>query len=145
MGAEYWPPTFLVSFFLFFAFSFLHLSSTINTIQLLLHLTFLLHLTISSPKKKNTFLNFSTFLHSSPLIFFLDPCVFEHFCYTPIFGKTPFSNPSFLASKCHLLPIDPLFLLLMARNINHHLNVMMRRGSFKTPRPMLQILTWTSR
>ena len=41
--------------------------------------------------------------------------------------------------------MDPLFLLFMARNMIHHLNGMMRRGSFKTPRPMLHILTWTSR
>ena len=61
-------------------------------------------------KKKNTFLNFSTFLHSSPLIFFLDPCVFEHFCYTPIFGKTPFSNPSFLCIKMSSSSNRPSFL-----------------------------------
>ncbi|XP_030930824.1 uncharacterized protein LOC115956655 [Quercus lobata] len=41
--------------------------------------------------------------------------------------------------------MDSLFLLFMARNMIQHLIRMMRRGSFKTSRPMLHILTWTSR
>ena len=40
--------------------------------------------------------------------------------------------------------MDSLFLLFMARNMIQHLIGMMRRGSFKTPRPMHHILTWTS-
>ena len=41
----------------------------LSLFTLILTLIFLLHLTISSKKKKKTFLNFSTFLHSSPPIF----------------------------------------------------------------------------
>ena len=107
-------------------------------------LNFLLHLTISSPKKKI----FSKLLNLSSLIslnIFLDPCVLEHFCHTPIFGETHFQIHLFFAPTCLLLPMDLLFSLFMARNMIQHLIRMMRRGFFKTPRPMLHILTWTSR
>ena len=41
--------------------------------------------------------------------------------------------------------MDPLFLLFMVRNMIQHLIGMMRRGSFKTLRPVFHILTWTPR
>ena len=124
-------------------------TSTINTIHLLFPLDFSSsphHFFFTSPfllPKKH----FSKLLNLPSLIslnIFLDPCVLENFCYTPIFGETHFQTHLFFASKCHLLPMDHFFLLLVARNSIHHLNGMMR-GSFKTPRPMLHILTWTSR
>ena len=61
------------------------------------------------------------------------------------FCETHFHTPLFFALKCHPPPMGSLFLLFMERNIIHHLNGMMRRVSFKTPRSMLHIPTWTSR
>ena len=143
MGVEFWPPIcFSLLFFFFFLllppFSFL---PPLTLFTLIFTLIFLLHLNISSQKKKK---NFSKLLNLPSLIslyIFLDPCVVEHFCHTPIFGESHFQIHLFFAPKCHLLPMDPLFLLLMERNTIHHLNGMMRRGSFKTPRPMLHIPT----
>ena len=136
-GAEFWPPFFLSFPFFFFAFSFLHLSSTIVTIHLLLPLDFSSSHHFLS--KKVTFLSFSIFLRSSPSIFF------QILVFLAIFLHTHFQNPLFFAQKCHPPPMDLLFLLFMERNIIHHLNGMMRRSSFKTPRLMLHIPTWTSR
>ena len=144
MGAKFWTPLSLVS--LFFFLLLLPPSSFLPPLTLFIFffpLIFLLHLTISFSKK-----HFSKLLNLPLLISlntFLDPCVLEYFCYTPIFGETHFQTHLLNASKCHFLPMDPLFSLLMARNIIHHLNGMMRRGSFKTPRPILHIPIWTLR
>ena len=143
MGGQILAPHFSCLFpFFFFAFSFLHLSSTIVTIHLLLPLDF-----SSSPchflSKKITFLSFSTFLHSSPSIFFQILVFLAIFLHTH-FCETHFHTPLFFAQKCHPLPMGPLFLLFMERNIIHHLNGMVRRSFFKTPRPKLHIPTWTS-
>ena len=131
--------------FFFFAFSSSTFSSTINTIHLYLHLEFSSSSHHFFSKKKKIF---SKLLNLSSLIslnIFLDPCVLEHFCHTPIFGETHFQIHLFFAPTCLLLPMDLLFSLFMARNMIQHLIRMMRRGFFKTPRPMLHILTWTSR
>ena len=142
------PPQFVLSLslFFFFFFSFASsfvLSSTINTIHPHLHLD-----VSSSPHHFFSKKYFSKLLNVPSLIYlniFLDPCVLEHFCHTPIFGETHFQIHLFFAPTCLLLPMDLLFSLFMARNMIQHLIRMMRRGFFKTPRPMLHILTWTSR
>ena len=142
-GSNFGPPFFLPFPFFFFAFSSLHLSSTIVTIHILLLLDF-----SSSPhhflSKKITFLRFSTFLYSSPSIFFQILVFLAIFLHTH-FCETHFHTPLFFAQKCHHLPMGPLFLLFIERNIIHHLNGMVRRSSFQTPRPMPHIPTWTSR
>ena len=149
-GPNFGPALWLATLFLFLFFFFSFLISPSDTFLppltlfiFFFHLIFLFHLTISSQKKKKK-KRFSKFFNFPLLIslnIFLDPCVLEHFYYTPIFGETHFQTHLFFAPKCLLLPMDPLFLLLMARNMLHHLNEMMRRGSFRTPRPMLHILT----
>ena len=80
--------TFLVS--LFFLSFLLSLPPSflppLTLFTLIFTLIFLLHLTISSPKKI-----FSNLLNLPSLISLnisLDPCVLEHFCHTPIFGET---------------------------------------------------------
>ena len=145
MGAEFWPPICLVSLFFFFASSFITFLPPLTLFIFFLHLIFLLQLTISSLKKKKCFSKLLNLPSLISLNISLDSCVLEHFCHTPTFGGTHFQTHIFIASKCLLLQMDPLFLLFIARNMIHHLNGMMRRGSFKTPRPMLRILTWTSR
>ena len=140
-GPNFGPPLPLsLSFLLLPPSSFL---PPLTLFTLIFTLIFLLPLTIFSQEK-----NFSKFLKlplSISLNISLDPCVLEHFCHTPIFGETHFQIHLFFAPTCLLLPMDSLFLLFMARNMIQHLIRMMRRGSFKTSRPMLHILTWTSR
>ena len=142
-GAEFWPPFFL-SFLFFFLFCFLlpppffhrcYYSPSSST--------WFFFFTPPFPLSKITFLSFSTFLYSSPSIFF-QILVFGHLCYTPILWN-PFPNFHFLCTTMPSSSRGLLFLLFMGRNIIHHLNGMMKRGSFKTPRPMLHIPTWTSR
>ena len=90
------PPICLVSlssFFFFFSFaSSFFLSSTINTIHPHLHLA-----VSSSPHHFFSKKYFSKLLNVPSLIYlniFLDPCVLDHFCYTPIFVK-PIFKPIF--------------------------------------------------
>ena len=133
MGVEFWPPICLVFLFFFFASSFITFLPLLTLFIFFLHLIFLLQLTISSLKKKS----FSKLLNLPSLVslnIFLDPCVLEHFCHTPIFGETHFQTHLFFAPTC-ILPMDFLFLLFMARNMIQHLIGMIRRGSFKTHAP----------
>ena len=141
-GAKFWPP-----FFLSFPFSFLLSPSSTFLPPLLLftfffHLIFLLHPTISSLK------NYFPKLLNLPSLISLNIYIYIYFqilLVLAIFLHTHFQNPLFFAQKCHPPPMDLLYLLFMERNIIHHLNGMMRRSSFKTPRLMLHIPTWTSR
>ena len=81
----------------FFFFSFLLFSFPPLTVFILpFHLHFLLHSTISSLKKHfSKLFNFPSLI---PFNIFLDPCVFGHFCYIPIFVK-PISNLLFSLHK----------------------------------------------
>ena len=83
--------------FFFFFFSFLLFSFPPLTVFILpFHLHFLLHSTISSLKKHfSKLFNFPSLI---PFNIFLDPCVFGHFCYIPIFVK-PISNLLFSLHK----------------------------------------------
>ena len=139
-GPNFCPPLWLASVFLLLLFSPYDTFLPPLTLFFFFHFIFLLQ-----KKKKRRFSKFFNFLLLIYLNIFLNPCVHEHFCYTPIFGETHFQTHLFFAPKCLLLPMDPLFLLLMARNMFHHLNGMTKRGFFRTLRPMLNILTWTSR
>ena len=92
-GSNFGPYSLSSPLFFFFAFlSSFFLLPSLSLFTSFFHLDFLLHYTISS--LKNTFLNFSTFLHSSPLISFKSLCswpflLFTHFV-NPI-SKLPFS------------------------------------------------------
>ena len=132
-GLKFWPPTSL-----FLPFSFFYLSSPTSLPLLTLFIfffpmIFLLHFTISSHKKH--FSKLFNFPSSISINNSLDPCVFEHFHHTPIFGETYFS----FASRWLLPPKDPIFLLFMVRNMISHLIGMIRMGFFKTLGPMLHI------
>ena len=86
VGGEFWPHfpclTLFSSSFIF--------SSSIKTIHLLLPLDF----SSSSHHffyKKKYFSKLLNLPSSISLNISLDPCLFEHFCHTPIFGETHFS------------------------------------------------------
>ena len=144
-GTNFGPHCLSLLSLFFFCFSlFLHHSSTIVTIHLLLPLEFSSSLHHFFSKKKNTFLNFSTSLYPSPSIFFQILVLLAIFPTYP-FCETHFQTSLFFAQQCHPLPMSLLFLLSMGKNTIHHLNGRMKRGSFKTPRPMLHTLKWTSR
>ena len=132
-----WGPNFGPPFVLSLFSSFLLLPSSHFFHHNIIHL--LPPLDFSSPyhffSKKKIF--FSKLLNLPSLVslnIFLDPCVLEHFCHTPIFGETHFQTHLFFAPTC-ILPMDFLFLLFMARNMIQHLIGMIRRGSFKTHAP----------
>ena len=135
---EFWPP-FLV--FFFFIFAFLSSFFLLPPLLLFTHFTnlhFLPHYTISS-LKIITFLSFSVFFHSSPSI------SFQIFVFLTIFATNPFlkpiSKPPFSLHWQWHLPMGLPFSLLVGKNITHLFNGMMKKGSFKTPRPMLHTPT----
>ena len=126
-GPKFCPPTSLFLPFSLFCFILTNFSPSINTIHLL-------HFTLSSHKKHfSKLLNFPS---SISINISLDPCVFEHFHHTSIFGETHFS----IASRWLLPPRDPLLLLFIVRNMIPHLIGMMRMGFFKTLGPMPHIV-----
>ena len=133
---KFWPRTSLFLPFSFFASSSSTFLPPLTLFIFFFPLIFLLHFTISSTKKKN-FSKLLNFPSSISINNSLDPCVFEHFHHTPIFGETHFS----FASRWLLPPKDPLFLLFMVRNMIPHLIGMMRMVFFKALGPILHIIT----
>ena len=125
------PPLSLSPFF-FFAFSFLHLSSTINTIYLILSLDFSF-----SPhhffSKKNTFLSFSTSLYSSPSIFFRSLCSCALLLHTH-FWWNPLSNPSFLCTKMSSSSNGPSFLTSHEKKYHPSFEWNDEEGLFQDPK-----------
>ena len=143
MRAEFWPPTFWLSLVLFASSFILFFFPPLTLFTIFFTLHFLLRPTISSLK------NYSPKLLNPPSlislnIFFQILAFLSTFATYP-FWWNPFSNSYFLRTKMSSSSNGPSFLLFMERNIIHHLNGMMRRGSFKTPRPILHIPIWTLR
>ena len=133
-GQNFGPLLLCFSLFSFFASSSSTFLPRLALFIFFFPLIFLLHFTISSHKKH--FSKLFNFPLSISINISLDPCVFEHFHHTPIFGETHFS----FASRWLLPPKDPLFLLFMVRNIIPYLIGMMRMSFFKTLGPMLHIV-----
>ena len=132
-GWNFGPPLLCFSLFSFFASPSSTFLPPLTLFIFFFPMIFLLHFTISSHKKH--FSKLFNFPSSISINNSLDPCVFEHFHHTPIFGETYFS----FASRWLLPPKDPIFLLFMVRNMISHLIGMIRMGFFKTLGPMLHI------
>ena len=145
-GAEFWSPFPFFFFFFFLLFSLL--SSFFLLPPLLLftsffHLNFLLHYTISSLKKLLSETFQPSFTHL-PQYLFISLCSWPfllHTHFVKLISKLSFS----FHYQWHRLPIGLPFSHLMGKNTTHLLNGMIKKGSFMTPRPMLNTLKWASR
>ena len=125
-----------ISFVLFFFFALPSFFFSLPPLLLFTHFTnlhFLPHYTISS--LKNHFPNLLNLLSFISLNIFLDLCVLDHFCHKPIFE-------AHLQTSIFLCIDNGIFQWTF---LSHLLNGMMKKGSFKTPRPMHHIPKWTSR
>ena len=84
------------------------------------------------PLSKITFLNFSTFLYSSPSIFF-QILVFGHLCYTPILWN-PFPNFHFLCTTMPSSSNGPSFLTFHGKKYHPSLEWNDEEGLLQDPK-----------
>ena len=84
------------------------------------------------PLSKITFLNFSTFLYSSPSIFF-QILVFGHLCYTPILWN-PFPNFHFLCTTMPSSSNGPSFLTFHGKKYHPSLQWNDEEGLLQDPK-----------